>query len=148
MMAEVLTKPVSAKGSRFGFETQGSLDIVDVTAKVQEAVRASGIREGIACVATAGSTAAVCTMEHEPGLVQDLRAALDRLLPREMRYAHADTGGDDNGDGHLRSPLLGTSLSLPVNGGRAALGTWQQVLFVELDHRPREREITVQVVGD
>jgi len=121
---------------------------VDITAEVHEAVRSAGIQDGIACVATAGSTAAVTTLEFEPGLVKDLRAALDRLLPRDLGYAHAETGGDENGDSHLRSTLLGTTLCLPVSGGRALLGTWKQVVFVELDHRPREREVTVQVVGD
>ena len=139
---------MTARGSHFTLRTAGKADVVDITARVHEAVRSTGIREGIACVATAGSTAAVTTLEFEPGLVKDLRAALDRILPPGLRYAHAETGGDDNGDSHLRSTFLGTTLSLPVSGGRALLGTWQQVVFVELDHRPREREITVQVVGE
>ena len=139
---------MAVQGSRFTLRTTGNVDVIDITENVAGAVEASGVREGIACIATAGSTAAVCTLEHEPGLVTDLRAALERLLPRELGYAHAETGGDDNGDGHLRSTFLGTSLCLPVSGGRPALGTWQQVVFVELDHRPREREVTVQVVGE
>ncbi|HKZ48195.1 MAG TPA: secondary thiamine-phosphate synthase enzyme YjbQ [Thermoplasmata archaeon] len=136
-----------AKSARFRLRTGGEVEVVDITAKVAEAVRASGVREGIACVSTPGSTAAVTTIEHESGLLEDLAATLERLVPRKSPYRH-NRGGDDNGDSHLRATLLGSSLSLPVSAGAPILGTWQQVVFVELDHRPREREVHVQVVGE
>jgi len=128
-----------AKSARFRLRTGGEVEVVDITAKVAEAVRASGVREG--------STAAVTTIEHESGLLEDLAATLERLVPRKSPYRH-NRGGDDNGDSHLRATLLGSSLSLPVSAGAPILGTWQQVVFVELDHRPREREVHVQVVGE
>jgi len=138
---------MTVKSTRFRLSTKGEVDIFDITAKVTEAVRSSGIHEGIACVATVGSTAAVTTMENEHGLVQDLRAAIERLIPQRHAYKH-NSAGDDNGHSHLRSTLLGTSVTLPVSEGRPVLGKWQQVLFVELDDRPRDRELFVQVIGE
>jgi secondary thiamine-phosphate synthase enzyme len=95
-----------------------------------------------------GSTAAVTTIECEPGLVQDLKAFVERLIPSDKRYHHDDRWGDDNGFSHLRASLFGPSLAIPVEDGRLLLGTWQQIILLDFDNRPRTREIIVQVIGE
>lgn len=132
----------------FTIPTKGEVQAIDVTDHVTQAVAASGIRDGIACVFTPHSTAAILANEREHGLIErDLPAALDRLVPRGERYAH-NLAGDPNGHAHLRAALLGPSVTFPVADGRPMLGTWQQVLLLELDTRPRSRKVVVQVVGD
>jgi len=132
----------------FSIETRGEVQAIDVTDRVALAVRTSRIREGIACVFTPHSTAAIVANEWERGLIErDLPAALDRLAPRGESYAH-NAAGDPNGHAHLRAAFLGPSVTFPVADGRPMLGTWQQILFVELDVRKRTREVVVQVVGD
>ncbi|MCJ7513154.1 MAG: secondary thiamine-phosphate synthase enzyme YjbQ [Anaerolineales bacterium] len=128
--------------------TSGQAEVHDITDGVRAAIEQSGIRDGIACVFTASSTSGLTTLEFEPGAVEDLRRALDRLAPPEAEYLHNQRWGDGNGHAHLRAALLGPSLSLPVVEGRPLLGTWQQVIFIDFDVRPRRREIRVQVVGD
>jgi secondary thiamine-phosphate synthase enzyme len=110
-------------------------------------VAASGTAHGQASVFVGGSTAAITTMEFEPGGVQDLRAALARLIPREGEYAHNTLNADDNAHAHLRASLLGPSLTVPVVAGELALGTWQQIVLIDFDDRPRHREIHVQVLA-
>jgi secondary thiamine-phosphate synthase enzyme len=127
--------------------TRGHGEILDVTPEVAEAVRASGIADGIATVFVTGSTAALTTLEFEPGLVHDLRTAFERLYPREMEYRHHERWGDDNGHSHVRASMLGPSLVVPVSGGKLTLGTWQQIVLVDFDTRPRSREFLVQVMG-
>jgi secondary thiamine-phosphate synthase enzyme len=127
--------------------TRGHGEILDVTPEVAEAVRASGIADGIATVFVTGSTAALTTLEFEPGLVHDLRAAFERLYPRDMEYRHHERWGDDNGHSHVRASMLGPSLVVPVSGGKLTLGTWQQIVLVDFDTRPRSREFLVQVMG-
>jgi secondary thiamine-phosphate synthase enzyme len=131
-----------------GLRTEAKDEMVDVTSRVQEAVSRSGVRNGLACVFVAGSTAAVTTIEHEPGLVADLRGAMDRLYPKGIDYDHHRRWGDGNGHSHVRAALIGPSLTVPVMDGRLVLGQWQQIVFLELDVRPRSREVVVQVVGD
>jgi secondary thiamine-phosphate synthase enzyme len=128
--------------------TEARDEIVDVTDGVQRIVSSSGIRDGIACVFVAGSTAAVTTVEHEPGLVADLKEAMDRLYPKGEDYEHHRRWGDGNGHSHVRASMIGPSLTVPVVDGRLLLGTWQQIVFMELDNKPRTREVHVQVVGD
>ena len=123
-------------------------DIIDVTEDVQEIVSKSGVREGLACVFVVGSTAAVTTVEHEPGLVKDLRDAMDRLYPKGEDYEHHRRWGDGNGHSHVRASFIGPSLTVPVTDGRLLLGTWQQIVFMELDVRPRSRNLAVQVIGE
>lgn len=120
----------------------------DVTGEVQAAVRDSGVRTGMAVVSLAGSTGAVTTIEYEPGALADLRRALDRLAPADDDYAHNARWGDGNGFSHVRSALLKTSLAVPVLEGRPALGTWQQVVVLNLDNRPRSRDVVIVVVGE
>lgn len=128
--------------------TRGNGEILDVTPEVAEAVRGSGIADGTATVFVTGSTAALTTLEFEPGLVHDLKAAFERLYPREMEYRHHERWGDDNGHSHVRASMLGPSLVVPVSGGKLTLGTWQQIVLVDFDTRPRSREFLVQVMGE
>jgi secondary thiamine-phosphate synthase enzyme len=132
----------------FDLKTSAKDEIVDVTAKVQEIVSSSKIMNGLACVFVAGSTAAITTVEHEPGLVADLRDAMDRLYPRDIDYEHHRRWGDGNGHSHVRASFVGPSLTVPIVDGSLVLGTWQQIVFMEFDNKPRTREVTVQVVGE
>jgi len=127
--------------------TRGDNDIHDVTGEVADAVRSSGVRDGIVTVFVPGSTAGITAIEHEPGMVRDLQEFLERTAPAGAPYHH-NHGGDSNGHAHLRSALIGPSLSVPVAGGRLGLGTWQQIVLVDFDDRPRRREVTVQIVGE
>jgi secondary thiamine-phosphate synthase enzyme len=129
------------------FET-GIGEIIDITERVSAAVRGSGLQAGIAVVFVPGATAAVTTIEHEPGLVDDIRAALERIAPERMGYAHDQRWGDGNGHSHIRASLLGPSLTVPFSGGNLMLGTWQQIVFLELDNRPRKRRIILQILGE
>lgn len=128
--------------------SKGETDIVDLTAKVQEVVQRHGFREGQALVFVSGSTAGLTTLEYEPGLLQDLPAAFERLAPRGLRYAHEDTWHDGNGHSHVRASLLGPSLTVPFREGRLLLGTWQQIVLLDFDNRPRKREVIVQLSGE
>ena len=129
--------------------TDGDGDILDLTDEVQAAVRESGVAVGQATIMVVGSTAALTTVEYEPGLVNhDIVAALERIAPRDARYVHEETWHDDNGHSHVRASLIGPSLALPVVDGSVPLGTWQQVVLVDLDTRPRERQVVLTVVGE
>lgn len=126
----------------------GEGDAFDVTKEVAAAVDRSGVREGLALVFVPGSTAAVTTIEFEPGVVRDLQQAIERLAPRGARYAHDAAWGDGNGYAHVRSALVGPSLAVPVADGRLVLGTWQQIVVLDFDNRPRRRRVVVQVQGE
>ena len=128
--------------------TSAEDEIIDVTGRVQEIVSGSNLRNGLACIFVAGSTAAVTTVEHEPGLVADMHEAMERLYPKSKDYEHHQRWGDGNGHSHVRASFVGPSLTVPVVDGRLLLGTWQQVVFMEFDNKPRNREITVQIVGE
>ena len=129
-------------------KTLGRNDVVDITERVQQAVAKAKLRRGQATVFVTGSTAGVTTIEHEPGLVKDLQEALRRLFPENLPYAHHDTGGDDNGFSHLRASFIGPSLTVPVVDGQLALGTWQQIVLIDFDTRPRSRSFLIQLIGD
>jgi secondary thiamine-phosphate synthase enzyme len=129
-------------------ETRGDSQMIDLTARVQEVVERHGFREGQALVFVSGSTAGLTTVEFEPGLQKDLPAAFERIAPRDLRYAHEETWHDDNGHSHVRASLLGPSLSVPLRDGRLLLGTWQQIVLIDFDTRPRRREVVVQVSGE
>ncbi|HDQ99935.1 MAG TPA: YjbQ family protein [candidate division WOR-3 bacterium] len=129
-------------------ETEGFCDIRDVSAEVGRVVADSGIRTGLVCVGCPGSTTGVTTIEFEPGAVADLKRALESLAPEKGRYDHNATWGDGNGFAHLRSALVGTSRTFPVRDGAPALGTWQQVVFLDFDNRSRRRTVIVTVMGD
>lgn len=127
--------------------TSGNCHVIDISAEVERAVAESGIRIGIVNVSAMGSTVGVTTIEYEPGAVQDFRDALDRIAPVHDHYAHNARWGDHNGYAHLRSALIGASKTFPVRDGRLRTGTWQQIVLCDFDDRPRQREITVTVVG-
>lgn len=120
----------------------------DVTGQVEELVRDSGVRDGVAVVALVGSTGAITTIEYESGALSDLRTALDRIAPVDVHYEHDARWGDGNGFSHVRSALLKTSISIPVVDGRLQLGTWQQIVVINLDNRPRSREVVATVIGE
>src|SRR5512141_491524 len=128
--------------------TRGQGDVQDLTAAVQGAIAQSAIRNGLATVFVAGSTAGVTTIEFESGVVADLDRAFEQIAPRGAEYKHHLRWGDDNGSSHVRAGLLGPSLTIPVKDGSLALGTWQQIVLVEFDTRPRAREIVIQVLGE
>lgn len=121
--------------------------IVDITKDVDSAVSASKMDEGLACVFVPHSTAAVFAIEHEPGVEKDLRAALQRSFPKEIRYEHDQAWHDGNGHSHVRSSFLGPSLTVPFHAGALDLGTWQQLVLMELDNRGRERKVIIQIIG-
>jgi len=127
--------------------TEGDSDVVDITAGVQRVVDSSGVTEGQALAFVRGSTAAITTMEYEPGGVHDLREMVERLIPAAGDYEHNRLNHDSNSHAHQRASLVGPSLSLPVLDGRLTVGTWQQVVLIDFDDRPRERTVVVQVSG-
>lgn len=128
--------------------TRGHNDIKDLTPEVERQLQASGLREGQALVFVQGSTAGVTTIEYEPGLVQDLSELLEKLVPQNRSYHHDRRWGDANGYSHLRASLIGPSLQVPFSGGRLKLGTWQQIILVDFDNRPRTRNILLQFLGE
>ena len=127
--------------------TQGDGDTVDITAGVQRVVESSGVGEGTATAFVRGSTAAITTMEYEPGGVHDLRALLDRLIPAQGDYEHNRLNHDTNSHAHQRASIVGSSETVPVLEGRLALGTWQQIVLIDFDDRSRDRTVVVQVVA-
>ena len=128
--------------------TKGHGDMHDLTAQVASIVAASGIRTGTVNVFNVGSTAAIGTIEFEPGLIDDLPAALDRLIPPSRDYGHERAWHDGNGHSHLQATLLGPSLTVPIADGKLVLGTWQQIFHLECDVRGRRRTVVVTAVGD
>jgi secondary thiamine-phosphate synthase enzyme len=135
-------------GKELELATKGFSDILDITASVEKTVGDSGVREGIVNVSVIGSTASVSTIEYEPALVEDVKEQLEKLVPHTLATRHSATWGDDNGFSHIRATLMGPSTTLPVAEGRIVLGTWQQVVLIDHDNRPRKRRIRVQVVGE
>jgi secondary thiamine-phosphate synthase enzyme len=135
-------------GKEITLQTKGYSDIKDITHLVQEIVGGSRITEGMVLVSVIGSTASVSTVEYEPALVEDVQEQLERLVPHTMRTRHSATWGDDNGFSHLRATLMGPGITLPVAAKRIVLGTWQQIIVIDHDNRPRSRRVFVQVLGE
>jgi secondary thiamine-phosphate synthase enzyme len=130
-------------------QTRGNGHILDLTDDVRGVVDDSGVRTGQATLMVIGSTAALTTLEFEPGLVDhDIVAALERIAPESGRYLHEETWHDDNGHSHVRASLIGPSLALPIRDRAVPLGTWQQVVLVDLDTRPRDRTVVLTVIGE
>jgi secondary thiamine-phosphate synthase enzyme len=129
------------------FSTDGDGDVIDLTEGVETVLESSGVQNGIVSVFVPGSTAAVTAMEHEPGGVKDLREALERLIPAQGDYEHNRLNHDTNSHAHIRAAIVGPSETVPVRDGGLALGTWQQLVLVDFDDRPRERTVVVQVIG-
>jgi len=128
--------------------TRGFSDVQDITPSVRDIVGKSPVRNGLATVFCPGSTGAVTTVEFEEGALEDLKGAIERLVPSNIDYAHDRRWGDGNGFAHVRAAILGPSLTVPVMGGKLALGTWQQIVFIDFDNRGRQRRIMVQVLGE
>jgi secondary thiamine-phosphate synthase enzyme len=127
--------------------TQGDSDIVDITAGVEQVVATAAVGEALVNVFVRGSTAAVTTMEYEPGGVHDLQQLLERLVPAEGDYEHNRLNHDSNSHAHQRASVVGAAQTVPISGGRLAIGTWQQIVLIDFDDRPRERTVVVQVVS-
>jgi secondary thiamine-phosphate synthase enzyme len=128
--------------------TKGQGDAWDITGKVGESVATSGIRAGVATIFVVGSTAGITTIEFEPGAIADLNGLFERLAPRAAEYRHHLRWGDDNGSSHVRAALLGPSLTVPFVDAALTLGTWQQIMLLEFDTRPRTRDVVVQILGE
>ena len=137
------------KTQEIKIKTKGNCQVVNITEQVSGAVGRSDIRDGAVTVFNIGSTAGITTTEYEPGLANyDLKAAFEKLAPENARYEHEETWHDDNGHAHVRASLLGPSLSVPIVAGRLTLGTWQQIILVDFDTRPRTRTVICQIIGD
>ena len=132
---------------RITLSTRGDNDVHDLTDEVEAVSTQSGVRNGIVTVFVPGSTAGVTAIEYEPGMIKDLQEFLDRTAPAGARYNH-NHGGESNGHAHVRAAFVGPSLTVPLIEGRLGLGTWQQIVLVDFDDRPRRRDVTVQVVGE
>jgi secondary thiamine-phosphate synthase enzyme len=141
--------PVKVVTKSFDVETRSENEVLDITRDAQEAVAASRLSDGVATVFVVGSTAAITTMEFEPGLVNDFPQMLERAAPKSgVEYEHQRRWRDGNGHSHVKASLVGPSLSIPFVGGELVLGEWQQVVLVEFDVRPRTRRIVVQLIGE
>ncbi len=134
-------------GRTITVSTAGYSDIIDISGEVQSTVSASGIPDGLVAVTVIGSTASITTIEYEPALVEDMKELFDKLIPTDIRSRHSETWGDDNGFSHMRASLMGPGVTLPVVDGRVLLGTWQQIVVVDHDNRPRKRDVRIQVTG-
>lgn len=137
----VVTKVVQLRSSKEN-------DIIDVTKQTSNALRESGLNNGIINVFVTGSTAAITTIEYEPGLRHDFPKMLSRLAPKDIQYRHDETWHDGNGHSHVRASLVGPSLTVPFSNGALILGTWQQIVMLEMDTKPRERVLTIQILGE
>jgi secondary thiamine-phosphate synthase enzyme len=129
-------------------KTKGENTMNDLTHDVESLVEESKIKDGVAHLFVVGSTGALTTIEYEPGLLKDMPDTLDRLIPRDIPYAHHETWNDDNGHSHVRASLIGPSLTVPIRNGSLVHGTWQQIVFLELDTRQRSRRILVTIMGE
>ena len=138
---------MAVQGGMLRLETPGDSHIVDLTEGIQRVVAATGVQRGLVTAFVTGSTAAITTMEYEPGGVADLRGLLERIIPGDVRYEHNVLNGDTNAHAHLRAALIGPSETVPLVDGRLVLGTWQQVVLLDFDDRPRTRTVTVQVLS-
>ena len=138
--------PVFTKSIRV--KSGPDMDIIDLTGKAIEALHESGLKAGVVFVHVPGSTASVTTMEFEPNLCSDMKAALERLIPSDTEYKHHKTWGDDNGKSHVRASLFGPGVSVPFSDGKLMLGSWQQIVLLDFDVPAREREVVLQLIGE
>jgi secondary thiamine-phosphate synthase enzyme len=146
-LAPLASRAVAVHSGELQVSTGGDADVIDITADVARIVAEGPVEDGVVTAFVKGSTAAITTMEFEPGGVADLRALLDRLIPVEGDYEHNRLNNDTNSHAHQRASLIGASEQVPVSRGRLALGTWQQLVLIDFDDRPRERTVIVQVVS-
>jgi len=130
------------------FETKGECDIIDITPQIEQEIAQAGINDGTATIFVTGSTAGISTIEFEPGLVSDLQDMWERNVPKNIPYAHDRRWGDGNGHSHVRASLLGTSMVVPFSEKKLSLGTWQQIVVIDFDNRPRSRQVILQIMGE
>ncbi len=135
-------------GQEISFDTQGFSDIKDITDGVNGVIGASKMNQGIACISVIGSTASVSTMEFEPALSKDIQDQLEEFVPKKKITRHSKTWGDDNGFSHIRATLMGPGIAMPFKDSQLILGTWQQVVVIDHDNRPRNRKVYVQLLGE
>jgi secondary thiamine-phosphate synthase enzyme len=128
--------------------TQGNTDILDITQKISECIQSSTLMNGLVTIFCPSSTSGVTTIEYEPGVLQDFTKIFNEIVPREISYQHDEAWHDGNGHSHVRAALLKASITIPLVDGRMTLGTWQQIVFIDFDTRPRKREIIVQIIGE
>jgi secondary thiamine-phosphate synthase enzyme len=138
--------PMAVKTDYISVSTRGNRDVVDLTPELRKIIGRSGIKDGIAVIFSPGSTAGITTIEYEPGLKKDIDIFFEKLVPYGATYHHHETWHDDNGSSHLQAALIGPSVTVPVVRDELSLGTWQQVVLIDCDTRPRKREIVVQLV--
>ena len=139
---------MTVKTTSISLSTKGNADIHDITSQIANAVSKSGLKGGIVTVFCPSSTSALTTIEYESGVLSDLRRLFDEIVPPDREYAHNERWHDGNGHSHVRAALLGPSLTIPFVDGQLTLGTWQQVIYVDFDNRPRQRELVVQLIGE
>lgn len=139
---------MQAKLNHITLSTRGNTDIIDITQKVAECIQSSTLRNGLVTIFCPSSTSGVTTLEYEPGVQQDLKRIFNEIVPAEETYLHDEAWHDGNGHSHVRAALLKASLTIPMVDGRMTLGTWQQIVYIDFDTRPRKRELIVQVLGE
>ena len=135
-------------GEKISIQTKGFSDIHNLTGQVQKIVDQSKIQNGIVSISAIGSTASITTIEFEPALVQDMQEQLEKFASRHMHSHHSETWGDDNGFSHIRASFMGPGITIPFTKGNLVLGTWQQIVVIDHDNTPRQRQIYVQVIGE
>lgn len=135
------------KTTKISIHSKGSNDIIDITDKINNIIKEEHFNEGNVLIFVPGSTGGISTIEYEPGLLEDYPNFMDKIIPKESYYKHNETWGDENGFSHIRATLQGASLTVPFINSNLLLGTWQQIIFIEFDNRPRKREIILQIIG-
>jgi secondary thiamine-phosphate synthase enzyme len=135
-------------GTEMTIRTKGYSDIINVTGKVSQIATESKVSDGIINISVIGSTASVSTIEFEPALTADFKDQLERFIPQSLKTRHSETWGDDNGFSHIRATYMGPSITIPISKKRLVLGTWQQIIVIDHDNRPRSRRIFVQIIGE
>jgi len=135
-------------GKKITLSTKGFSDVKNITDQVKSIISQSGIKNGLVSVFVIGSTASASTIEYEPALVEDVRQQLEEFVPASKHTRHSQTWGDDNGFSHIRATFMGPGITVPLSGGKLVLGTWQQIIVIDHDNRPRSREVFIQIMGE
>jgi len=133
---------------KFKISTKGNNDIIDITEKILKAVKDSQVKEGFCLISSPGSTIGITTIENDPNLLEDFKEFLEKLVPSNRPYRHNQTWGDANAFSHIKSALIKPFLTVPIENGKLVLGTWQQIVFLDFDSRPREREVIIKIIGE
>jgi len=139
---------MSVKSEEISVKTTSGTDVVDITLDIHKVIAGSGIVNGAVILFVPGSTAALTTIEYESGVINDLKKAIDRIAPQDIYYEHNERWGDGNGYAHVRAAVLGPSLHIPLIDGKLTLGVWQQIVLLDFDNRPRQRQVIIQLLGE